>query len=197
MPLGAPSGGVGVPVPFRRRSWCFSGLTVSSFLGSSWRRRKKRHRVERRGKSEREEERRQAEEGARERHSGQRDRPVTRARSRKSIAGAFGVPWLAFALGDLPVTRARSLLLLSLAFCRLAPLAARRERQPCKEGESRRLRTRGGNGALWTPSPPCKQGRAVSPLPSCGPGGFLPAGGLASVTPWSRGVSRQLPLGHP
>ena len=96
VPWGAPSGGVGVPVPFRRRSWRLSGLTVSSFLGSSWRRRKKRRRVERRGKSEREGERRRAEEGARERHSGQRDLPVvTRARSRKSMAGTFGVPWLA------------------------------------------------------------------------------------------------------
>lgn len=60
---------------------------------------------------------------------------------------------------------------LSLAFCHGVPLAARREGNPVRRRvRPPPLRTRGGNGALPTPSPPCKRGRAL-PL-----GTFVPAG---------------------
>lgn len=62
--------------------------------------------------------------------------------------------------------------------------------------ESHHLCTQGGNGTFWTPSPPCKQRRAIwLPHSFSGHSGgiFLPAGSLASVTPCSWSVSLPLP----
>ena len=86
----------------------------------------------------------------------------------------------------IPVSWAGSLL--SLAFCRRAPLAAWREGQPCKEGESPCLRTcGGGNGALPDPSPACKQARAFSQ-----PSGFVPVSGRWAALPPVAGAHGRL-----
>ncbi|XP_053790779.1 uncharacterized protein LOC128783762 [Vidua chalybeata] len=79
-----------------------------------------------------------------------------------------------FAPGALPVCRAGSLLW--SAFCRRAPLAARREGQRCKEGESPCLRTWEGKRSSPGPQPGYPVSRAGL-FPS--PGSFLPAAG-----PW-------------
>ncbi|CAM9146363.1 unnamed protein product, partial [Bubo scandiacus] len=85
--------------------------------------------------------------------------------SRKGVARTFGA-LAGFVLADLPVSRARVFGFL-LAFCHVAPwLGCRGRWQPSEGGEQHRLRSRGGNGALGTPRPPCKQGRAVSPAPA-------------------------------
>lgn len=79
-------------------------------------------------------------------------------RVRWAPSGCHG--WLC--AGQPPCVQGWVFALLSLAFCHHAPLAAWREGQPSKEGESPCLQSLRAEMEL---SPCCKQGRGFSPAP--------------------------------
>ncbi|XP_048801833.1 uncharacterized protein LOC125693682 [Lagopus muta] len=111
-----------------------------------------------------------------------------------SVAGAFG-DQAGFVLGDLPVSRARVFAVVGLLPC--CSFGCLGSVAPCNGGREPPLRTRVGNGARWTPRPPCKQGSAVSlPLLPLRPLGIVAWWWPVSATaPYSGCASRPLAFG--